>query len=125
MKSFLVMAVMFSSIVFYGQNYNNRKVIGEENAKLAVENALNDKDYKPFYDTLIKEKETAISVAESILFNMYGRATITSERPYECYLIDGYWFISGTLPKKYENGGVFEIIISAKDGRVIKLAHGK
>jgi hypothetical protein len=125
MKSFLVITVMLSSFVFYGQNYNHRKVMGEENAKQAVKNALNDKDFKPFYDTLIEDKETAISVAEPILFKIYGRAAITSERPYECYLIDGYWYISGTLPKKNDTGGVFEIIISSKDGKVIKLTHGK
>jgi hypothetical protein len=48
------------------------------------------------------------------------------ERTYECYLVNGYWYLSGTLPKdSNSNGGVFEIIISLKDAQVIKLIHGK
>ena len=103
----------------YGQNSD------EQHAKDAVKKALEDKNYKPFYDTLIKDKETAIAVAESILFKIYDRKKILDEKPYKCYLIDGYWHISGTLPKKYDFGGVFEIIISSKDGKVIKIIHGK
>ena len=106
-----------------GQNFNNQIVLGEENAKQAIKEAIKNKA-KPFYDTLIKTKETAIAMAEPILFDIYGKKEIINERPYECYLIDGYWYISGTLPKGW-NGGVFEIIISSKDGQVIKLIHGK
>ena len=106
-----------------GQNFKNPTVLGEENAKQAIKEAIKNKA-KPFYDTLIKTKETAIAMAEPILFDIYGKKEIINERPYECYLIDGYWYISGTLPKGWQ-GGVFEIIINAKDGQVIKLIHGK
>jgi NTF2 fold immunity protein len=106
-----------------GQNFKNRTVLGEKNAKQAIKEAIKDKA-KPFYDTLIKNKETAIAIAEPILFDIYGKKDIINERPYECYLIDGYWYISGTLPKDWL-GGVFEIIINAKDGKIIKLTHGK
>jgi len=99
-------------------------VLGEGNAKQAVKEALNSKGYKPFYDTLIKDKKTAIAVAEPILFKIYGQKNITEQRPYECYIIDGYWYISGTLPEN-SMGGVFEIIISSKDAKVVKLVHGK
>lgn len=107
-----------------GQNFAGRTVLGEKNASRSIKEALADKDNKPFYDTLIKDKETAIEVAEPILFKIYGKKNITGERPYECYLIDGYWYICGTLPKNWM-GGVFEIIINSKNGQVIKLVHGK
>ena len=107
-----------------GQNPNERMIMGEQNARQAIKNAIDDKEYKPFYDTLIKDKVTAIAVAEPILYKIYGKKNIIDERPYECYLIDGYWYICGTLPKGWK-GGVFEIIISSKDGRTIKLIHGK
>jgi len=74
-------------------------------------------------DTLIRDKETAISIAEIILFKIYSKALITSERPYECYLIDGYWFLRGTLPKNF-TGDVFEVIMRAKDGSIVKMTHG-
>ena len=75
-------------------------------------------------DTVIPDKETAIAVAEQILFRIYGKDQIIGEKPYTVKLVDGYWFLSGSLPKGWV-GGVFSIIISAKDGRVIRLMHGK
>ena len=51
-------------------------------------------------------------------------AVIASEKPFECYLIDGYWYLRGTLPKNYQ-GVVSEMIMSAKDGTVIKINHTK
>jgi NTF2 fold immunity protein of polymorphic toxin system component len=120
--SFLIITIL--PIISLGQNIKEREVLGEENARQAIKKALNDKSYKPFYDTLIKDKGIAIAVAESILFKIYGKKNIIKERPYESYLIDGFWYISGTLPKNYK-GGVFEIIISAKDAHVKKLTHGK
>jgi hypothetical protein len=99
-------------------------MLGENHAKKQIQVALKDTTVKPFYDTLIKGKETAIAIVEPILFKIYGRKQIIKERPYETYLIDGYWYITGTLPKGYL-GGTFEIIFSAYDGKVIKLTHYK
>ena len=124
MRKELLICFLFSPLILCCQNFQGRLVMGEQNAKEAVRKAIADKDYKPFYDTLITDKQTAIAVAEPILFKIYGKKNIVDERPYECYLIDGYWYISGTLPKGW-TGGVFEIIVSSKDGRIIKLTHGK
>ncbi len=122
--SAILSLIIFFSLPSCGQNFSNRIVSGKEYAVAETRKALNDKYYKPFYDTLIKVKKTAIEIAEPILFNIYGKKNITEERPYECYLIDGYWYISGTLPKGYA-GGVFEIILNSKNAQVIKLIHGK
>jgi hypothetical protein len=123
-KAFFIALIMIQPFFAACQNYKGRTVMGVENARETVKKSLMEKDAKPFYDTLIKDKETAIAVAEPILFNIYGKKNIIAERPYECYLIDGYWYISGTLPKGYI-GGVFEIIIDSGNGKVIKLIHGK
>ncbi len=123
MKTIFILAAVILPLSFFGQNYKNRAVIGEDSAKQTIKNILNDGGYKLSPDTLIRDKETAISIAELMLFKMYGKATITTERPYECYLIDGYWFLRGTLPKNYTQD-VFEMIMSAKDGRIIKMTHG-
>jgi len=127
MKNFinsLILLFVMMPLLSCGQDPNERMVMGEQNARQAIKKAIDDKEYKPFYDTLIKDKKTAIAVVEPILFKIYGKKNIVDEKPYECYLVDGYWYISGTLPKN-SVGGVFEIIISSKDGRVIKLIHGK
>jgi NTF2 fold immunity protein len=127
MKTFIQgLTLMMVILPFFccGQNFKGRTMRGEQNAKQAIKEALANKNNKPFYDTLIKDKETAIAVAEPILFKIYGKKNITDQKPYECYLLDVYWYICGTLPKGWR-GGVFEIIISSKDGKIIKLIHGK
>jgi hypothetical protein len=73
---------------------------------------------------LLPTKESAIAVAESLAFKRYGRKNILAQRPYETYLIDGFWYITGTLPIGYE-GGTFEIILAANDGRVLRFTHDK
>ena len=119
----LILAAVILPLSFFGQNYKNRSVIGEDSARQTIKNILSDSGYKLSSDTLITEKETVISLAELMLFKKYGKAIITTERPYECYLVDGYWFLRGTLPKNY-TADVFEMIISAKDGRIVKMTHG-
>ncbi len=53
------------------------------------------------------------------------RDTVTiQQRPYEAYLISGFWYLAGTLPHDME-GGTFELIMEARNGRVVELTHGK
>ena len=122
-KRILILAVVLIPLTFFGQNFRNRTSVGEDSARQMIKNFLSDSTSKLSSDTLITGKDMAISVAELLLFKSYGKALITSERPYECYLIDGYWFLRGTLPKNY-TGDVFEMIMSAKDGRIVKMNHG-
>ena len=122
-KTLFILAALIVPITFWGQNFKNRNVVGQESAKQSIKNILGDSTYKLPSDTLIRDKETAISIAEIILFKIYSKALITSEKPYECYLIDGYWFLRGTLPKNF-TGDVFEVIMRAKDGSIVKMTHG-
>ena len=122
-KTLFIFAALIVPITFWGQNFKNRNVVGQDSAKQSIKNILGDSTYKLPSDTLIRDKETAISIAEIILFKIYSKALITSERPYECYLIDGYWFLRGTLPKNF-TGDVFEVIMRAKDGSIVKMTHG-
>jgi len=94
-------------------------------ARAMIKSALTDKSHKQvLVDTVINDRETAIAVAEPILFKIYGKDHILGEKPYRVFLVDGYWILGGTLPEGYK-GGTFLIILSAKDGRVIKLIHTK
>jgi hypothetical protein len=112
------------SLRLYSQNFSDRTVLGEAYASKQVQNALTDSNSLSFSDTLVKTKKQAVAIAEPILFKIYGRKNITQQRPYEIYLIDGYWFISGTLPKNWI-GGTFEIILKSEKGQVIKIVHYK
>ena len=108
MKKAIALLFFLSSLFPFfsnSQDFTGKTVLGEQNARQAIKKALADKDYKPFYDTLIKDREPAIAVAEPIVFKIYGKKNIVRERPYECYLIDGYWYICGTLPKGWKGGG--------------------
>lgn len=73
---------------------------------------------------LLADKNIAVAVAEPMLFNIYGKDNIMRQRPYEVYLVFGFWYVAGTLPKDSE-GGTFEIIIEASTSRVIGVNHGK
>lgn len=108
--------LFFIPLLSFGQNIERRKIIKD---------ALDDKTGKQILvDKVIPDEATAIAVAEPILFKIYGRDQIIGEKPYTISSVDGYWMLSGSLAKGYL-GGVFFIILSAKDGRVIKLTHGK
>ncbi|WP_157807296.1 YbbC/YhhH family protein [Hymenobacter chitinivorans] len=73
---------------------------------------------------LLPDQATAVTVVEPLLFRIYGKDNIVRQRPYEAYLIDGFWYVSGTLPNGCD-GGVFEIILNAKDSQVLQVTHGK
>lgn len=109
------------------QKNGDRIILGKSYAQQELKSSLTDKkqhnviDYKSI---IIKDSVTAINMAEPILFSIYGKNNITKQRPYETYLIDNYWIITGTLPKDYM-GGTFLIIINAFDGKIIKITHGK
>lgn len=121
----LFMAAVLFSLVSCEQSFNGRRRLGFDYAKQELENALSNKGEKQILvDTLIRDKETAIQISEPILFKVYGKENILSERPYEINFIDGYWILKGTLPDNMV-GGTFLLIIKATDGQVIKLTHGK
>lgn len=76
-------------------------------------------------DCLVTKEETAVGIAESVLFESYGKDMIEDERPYKVSIEnDSIWHLEGTF-WSIGYGGVFEISISAKDGKVIYMTHGK
>ncbi len=71
---------------------------------------------------LVPDKETAIKIAEVILFRLYGEEDIVTQRPYKVKQEDDIWWISGTL-KENELGSAFNIAISKQTGAVLHLEH--
>lgn len=106
------------------QSFTGRTVLGEQHARKQVLSIVKEAPVETLAKPLLPTKEVAVAVAEPILFNIYGKQHIIRERPYEAYRINGYWYISGTLPAGYE-GGTFEIIMEANNGRVVHLTHDK
>lgn len=124
MKYFLL---SFLLITLSSCAQNKRLVLGIENANEELKIALSKKSQHNVIDNeklVIKDSVTAIKIAEPFLFDIYGKEKIEKQRPYEIYLLENYWVISGTLPENYV-GGTFLIIIDARNSKIIKITHGK
>ena len=48
---------------------------------------------------VIRDKASAIRVAESILASAYGIKEMEGNRPYKAFLLNGVWKVTGTVPK--------------------------
>lgn len=102
----------------------SKKLLGQDYAKELLEKVISAKQFNALNEiTIIPDKETAIEIAEKILFKVYGKENIEEQKPYEIYLIDGYWIMFGTL--HYDVGGTFLIVMDSKNGEVINIGHGK
>ena len=127
-KNFIVTFTFFIlTISACGQTNSNRVKLGEANARNKLKVALTDTTIHNVIGVnslLIKNKETAINVVEPILFAIYSKDNIIKQRPYDIYLIDNYWVVSGTLTKGYL-GRTFLIIVDATNSKIIRLTHGK
>lgn len=119
MKGLLFVALLFLSC------QDKHSPLGIDVAKKELKIALKEKGNYPILPKrVIKDKKTAIAIAESVLFKGYGKEQIISERPYEVYLINGYWVMNGTIPDGWEGGG-FIIVLDSKDSRILRLTHYK
>jgi hypothetical protein len=110
-----------------GQQQTERTILGMSYAEKELKSALADKTQHNVVDNktvIIKDSLTAISVAETILFSIYGKDNITQQRPYEIYFVSNHWIIWGTLPKKHV-GGTFLIIMDARDSKILRITHSK
>lgn len=128
MKIFIgIFSILFLMLSAYSQSNTSRIKLSETDARNQLKIALSDTILHNVISTkslIIKDKETAISVVEPVLFEVYKKKNIVKQKPYEVYFIDNYWIISGTLPKNYV-GGTFLIIIDATNSKIIRLTHGK
>lgn len=123
MKYFLLV-ILFS---LNACSQNKRLVLGKEYAKEELKIALSKEKQHNVVNNetiIIKDSTSAIKITETILFDIYGKQNIEKQKPYEIYLLDKYWVISGTLPEDYK-GGTFLIIIDARNSRILKITHGK
>ena len=68
---------------------------------------------------LIPDKETAIKLAEVILFRLYGEKNITAQKPYRVTKDENIWWVCGAPPPAL--GSSFKIAISQQTGAVLYL----
>ncbi|HEX9281357.1 MAG TPA: NTF2 fold immunity protein [Candidatus Udaeobacter sp.] len=72
---------------------------------------------------LVRDKETAIRIAEAILFPIYGEKSIRAQQPYRVRLENGKWTIDGAPPPRGFAGGSFHVVILQRDARVLEIGH--
>jgi hypothetical protein len=76
----------------------------------------------PFaHEGLVPDRETAIKIAEVVLFRLFGEDTITAQRPYTVKEEDFIWWINGNIPKE-KLGFTFKIAISKQTGAILHLS---
>ncbi|MBS1575359.1 MAG: hypothetical protein JST09_08670 [Bacteroidetes bacterium] len=110
-----------------GQNKTDRLILGKKYAEEELKSALSDTAMHNVINSktvVVKDSLTATTIAESVLFGIYGKTNITKQKPYEIYHIDNYWVMTGTLPKGW-HGGTFLIILDDRNSEIIKITHGK
>jgi hypothetical protein len=72
----------------------------------------------------VPNEDVAVKIAEAVLFNIYGRAQIEAQKPYQTTDTGEEWIIRGSIsPNRV--GGTFLIKISKTDGRVMLVTHSK
>jgi hypothetical protein len=69
---------------------------------------------------LVPDKETAIKIAEVILFRLYGQENITTQKPYVVTQDENIWWVCGTL-KEGMLGSSFKIAISQQTAAILYL----
>ena len=71
----------------------------------------------------VPDASTAIRIAEAVWLPIYGDR-IYEKRPFVATLRGEVWLVSGTLPKD-ALGGVPQVRIAKRDGRVLEVGHGQ
>ncbi len=72
----------------------------------------------------VPNKDVAIKIAVAVWEPIYGVEHIAGEKPYRATLKKDVWTVQGSLPEG-SKGGVALAEISKKDGRILRVIHGK
>jgi len=72
----------------------------------------------------VPDAETAIRIALAVWEPIYGREQIERQKPYRATLQNGVWVVAGSLPPGWR-GGVAVAEIAKRDGKILRVSHGK
>jgi hypothetical protein len=75
---------------------------------------------------LVPTADVAKKIAEAVWAPIYGKEHIEEEKPFHAVLTNNeVWVVQGSLPKGYTFGGTAYIEINKRDGRILRVIHGK
>jgi hypothetical protein len=72
----------------------------------------------------VPDSITAIRIAVAIWTPIYGAAQIERQQPYHAALRDSVWTVVGSVPRG-RAGGAALAEIHRRDGRVLRVSHGR
>jgi len=103
-------------------------IMSEKTKKIIAKLIKKRKGYIPL-SGYVKNEETAKKIAEAIWISIYGEKNIQGQKPFRVYLKGGkIWVVKGILncPEGFSCvGGTAYIEIRKKDGKILKVIHGK
>jgi hypothetical protein len=68
----------------------------------------------------------AYKISSIIVASIYGYELVEKEKPAHIRLInDSIWCVSGSLPKGYDVGGTYSILIEKYSGKILRVTHEK
>jgi hypothetical protein len=73
----------------------------------------------------VPDAVTAARVAEAICIPIFGAEKVESEKPLKAVLVGEKWVVTGKDLPPDSVGGVLEVHILRKDGRILWLTHWK
>jgi NTF2 fold immunity protein len=73
---------------------------------------------------LVSRPDTAVAIAKAVAEETYGHESVAGQSPLAAVKEGNAWHVSGRLPSGTA-GGVVEVWVAAKDGRVLRLIHSK
>lgn len=123
---FIVSLFIFLAALIPGKTYGGASSSTGDKDQTTVSSSTTatthttDTAYRP--QGYVPDAETAIRIAEEVWFPMFGKDTIEKQKPYKVSLVDGFWFVEGTLPDN-ALGGTVHISISQDDGTVLRAYH--
>ena len=69
--------------------------------------------------------DAAVDIARTVAVARFGKAVIQREEPLTAELnASNNWIVTGTMPRG-SLGGVVEVEIARRDGRVLRMVHGQ
>ncbi len=82
----------------------------------------------PLPSNVVPDERTATAIAYAVLVPVYGEEQVKSEEALVASLKGTRWVVTGTPPGSATQlwvGGTVEVEISAKDGRILRISHGR
>ena len=73
----------------------------------------------------VPDAATASRIAEAVWIPIYGEKHIAAEKPFKATLRGNVWTVTGRDLPADSAGGVAEAEISKRDGRILRVIHGK